>query len=179
MITGASLVLSLESAAPFVGIHVLKSYREKPLILFSVCLLVPHSFPLPIFSISFSVFPLSSSYLSLFSILCCSNFPLSSQPVRLWRLITILADVSFHFLSSSPVLFLASHPLNPASTNTHPTAIFFSFLLCLSLFLQSFSSSFRTACFFQCSEVMVEYSGSVVGEKEGTICSLCSERGRL
>lgn len=66
------------------------------------------------FSLSFH----SPLPICLFSILLCSNFPFSSQPVWLWRLITILADISFHFLSSSPVLFLASHPLNP--TTTHP-----------------------------------------------------------
>lgn len=92
-----------------------------------------------------------------FSILLCSNFPSSSKPVWLWCLITILADISFHFLSSSPVLFLASPP-HPKLTTTHPSTMFFSpFLLHLMLFLKSFGSSFTVACFFQCSEVMVEY----------------------
>lgn len=85
--------------------HWLKSYREKPLILLSLRASLFPSCYLLHFSLSLH----SPLPICLFSILLCSNFPFSSQPVSLWCLITILADISFHFLSSSPVLFLASH----------------------------------------------------------------------
>lgn len=139
---------------------------------------MPHSFLHPIFSIS-----LCLSTLPFLSV----SFQFSSALISLLiQACVIVAShhnfgrqfFSFSFLISCLIFGLT--PPNPTTTPLPtPTPFFPSFLFCLSLFLQSFSSSFRTACFFQCSEVMVEYNRPAVAEKEGTNCSLCSERGQL
>ena len=143
-------------------------------------------------SVSSSLTSSSSSYLlhfslclstlssSLLSILPCSNFPLLIPARAMWRLITILADISFHFSPHLPSYFWPQTP--PPSSLTpppHPPTIFFLFSP-PSLSLQSFWRHLGTACFFQCSELMVEFSRPAAGrETEGTICSLCSEQGQL
>lgn len=119
-------------------------------------------------------------YLCVFSNFLCSNFPSSSQPCncsvssQFWQ--TFLFIFFPHLLS----YFWPYTPSQLSPKTTRPTIMFCSlFPLDLVFFLQSSGSSFTLACFFQCCKVIVEYSKSAVEEREGTICSLCIERGQL
>lgn len=137
---------------------------------------MPHKAP----SHTTCLLPPPFSYLCVFSNFLCSNFPSSSQPCncgissQFWQ--TFLFIFFPHLLS----YFWPSTPTQLSPKTTRPTIMFCSlFPLDLVFFLQSSGSSFTPACLFQCCKVIVEYSKSPVEEREGTICSLCIERGQL
>lgn len=103
----------------------------------SLCL--SHSLLLssPFPSLSFHSPP---SYLCFFSILLCSNFPFSSQPARLWRLITIFARHFFSFSFPHLLSYFWQPTSTPPPPSTSPTP---PFLFLFSPPSHSFPAIFR------------------------------------
>lgn len=114
------------------------------LLIFSLCLSAPLF--LSVFPFQFSSALISPPHPSLCDCSVSSQF---------WQ--TFLFIFFPHLLS-----YFWPHPPYPPTQSlqppTPPPCFFSPFLLHLMLFLKSFGSSFTVACFFQCSEVMVEYS---------------------